>query len=228
MQKCNRHSSFKRSAGRRLAQATFSIMVVSRMVCPAWGDDLADADLVDVQMINSKIRIELRYATRQNFLGRILYSTNKCYLRRSVAEKLSNAEHKLEKLGLGLKVWDAYRPLRVQKELWAILPDARYVARPEKGSRHNRGAAVDVTLVDQNGKALEMPTGFDDFSEKAAAFAQGLSDKAIANRRILQNAMIASGFTILESEWWHFDDAGWKRFGLLDIEPGAKKATLKP
>ena len=228
MQSCSHQWYSQRAAGRAMTQAALTIMAVLQMAFAAAEESLADADLVDVHAINPRIRIELRYASDQNFLHRVLYATNKAYLRRPAAEKLSNAQHRLEKLGLGLKVWDAYRPLRVQKQLWAILPDARYVARPENGSRHNRGAAVDVTLVDRNGKELEMPTGFDDFSEKAAAFARGHSEMAMANRKTLQDAMIASGFTILDSEWWHFDDAGWKRFGLLDLEPGVKSPASKP
>src|SRR6185295_14858120 len=117
----------------------------------------------------------------------------RCYLRRFAAERLSAVQTELETMGLGLKVWDGYRPLSVQKQFWALVPDERYVASPVKGSRHNRGAAVDVTLVDRTGGELEMPTKFDDFTEAASANAP-CSQMAAENRKLLQRVMKKHGF----------------------------------
>jgi len=186
-------------------------------------------DLVEVQSINPRIRIDLRYATADNFVGRAMYGTSKCFLRREVAERLGDVQLELESLGYGLRIWDGYRPLSVQKEFWKLVPDERYVASPVKGSRHNRGAAVDLTLVDRDGKELEMPTKFDDFSEKAGAFAP-CSERAGENRRLLQRVMKAHGFEIFPSEWWHFDAVGWDKYDVLDLsfeEIEASKQTGK-
>jgi zinc D-Ala-D-Ala dipeptidase len=176
----------------------------------------APVDMVDVLSVNPRIRVDLRYATADNFLGKAMYRINKCFLRREVAQRLSEVQIELESLGLGLKVWDGYRPLAVQKEFWKLVPDERYVASPVKGSRHNRGAAVDVTLVDRDGKELEMPTRFDDFTESAGAYAP-CTERAAENRKLLQRMMKAHGFEILVTEWWHFDAAGWEKYDVIDL-----------
>ncbi len=176
-----------------------------------------DYELVEISSIDPSIVVDLRYATAHNFVGKVLYREGRCVLRRMTAERLSRAQKRLQRQGFGLKIWDGYRPLSVQREMWALVPDSRYVANPERGSRHNRGAAVDVTLVDANGVEVSMPTAFDDFSERAAATFADLPDSILVHRRILQEAMTAEGFTILDSEWWHFDDPNWQRCELLDI-----------
>jgi beta-N-acetylhexosaminidase/D-alanyl-D-alanine dipeptidase len=179
--------------------------------------------LVDLRALDPSIRIEMPYATSQNFTGVALYPVARCLLRREVAERLVRVERRLAAQGLGLLVWDCYRPFRVQQRLWALVPDPRYVAepvvrdgRPVEGSKHNRGAAVDVTLVDAAGRPLEMPTGFDDFSERAHRGWAGASPTARQNLARLEEAMVAEGFEPLPTEWWHFDGPDWKRYGLLD------------
>lgn len=176
----------------------------------------APPDLVEIQSVNPRIRIDLRYATADNFLGKAMYRVNKCFLRREVAERLSQVQADLEALGLGLKVWDGYRPLSVQKEFWKLVSDERYVASPVKGSRHNRAAAVDLTLVDRYGAELEMPTKFDDFTEAAGAYAP-CTERAAENRKLLQRVMKTHGFDVLPTEWWHFDAAGWEKYDVLDL-----------
>lgn len=166
----------------------------------------------EVTSVDSTIVIDLRYATPNNFTGQVLYKIPRCFLRKSVAERLARVQRKLRKKGLGLKIWDGYRPLSVQKKMWAIVPDSRYVANPKHGSRHNRGAAVDVTLVDSTGMELHMPTGFDDFSPKAHRDWMGDDSLAIHNRRILNDAMTSEGFIPLSTEWWHFDAPNWKNY----------------
>lgn len=190
---------------------------------PAWAGPLEDAGLVDVTKLDASIALDIRYATNDNFTGQPVYPAAKCFLRRPVAERLSKVQAALKAEGLGLKVFDCYRPFSIQKKFWALVPDENYVAKPvEKegkpflGSKHNRGAAVDLTLIDAAGRELAMPTGFDDFSEKAGRGYQGNSPQAQANMKKLEAAMAAQGFAPLPSEWWHFDGPGWEGYDLLD------------
>lgn len=177
---------------------------------------IQDSDLVNIQSINSRILIDIRYATPNNFVGRPVYSCAKCFLRRKVALKLDLIQKQLEKIGLGLKLWDGYRPFSVQKIFWKVFPDERYVASPYKGSRHNRGAAVDLTLVDKEGKELRMPTDFDDFTLKAHRDYQRLPKDVIYNRLLLENVMSEQGFIPLPTEWWHFDDPDGEKYPIED------------
>jgi D-alanyl-D-alanine dipeptidase len=192
----------------------------------AWGETKAEeaapppgrvGDLVNIKEVNPHIVVDMRYATEDNFTKKRLYSSNTCFLRKSAALKLDAVQKELAAMNLGLKVWDCYRPLAVQRIFWAIVPDERYVANPEKGSRHNRASAVDVTLVDAQGKELQMPTGFDDFSPKAAHHYQDLPDQAIRNRELLKGLMEKAGFLPLPEEWWHYDDEKWMQFDLMDL-----------
>ncbi|MFB2975423.1 M15 family metallopeptidase [Microseira sp. BLCC-F43] len=173
--------------------------------------------LIDIPSVNPNIVLDIRYATQNNFTKRRLYPVARCLLRASVARKLSLVQQDLEKQSLGLKVYDCYRPLSVQRQMWRLFPNPRYVANPAIGSRHNRGAAVDVTLVDRNGDELEMPTEFDNFTVRAHINYSGGSSRSRRNRQILQNSMKQRGFMPMPSEWWHFDGAGWENFSVLDL-----------
>lgn len=175
------------------------------------------SDLIDIMELDSTIVVELKYATKDNFLEDTLYSANICLLRRAVAERLVKVHQSLQQNGMGLKIWDGYRPLSVQRKMWEKMPDARYVANPQRGSNHNRGAAIDVTLVDLNGNEMEMPTKFDDFSRRASSDYLFVSERAKRNRTILQDAMRAQGFKTITSEWWHFNDKDRKRYAVLDV-----------
>ncbi len=174
-------------------------------------------DIVDIKEVNPRIIVDMKYAAEDNFTKKRLYDSNTCFLRKSTAVKLDEVQKELEKVNLGLKVWDCYRPLAVQRVFWQILPDERYVADPKKGSRHNRASAVDVTLVDSQGKELLMPTGFDDFSPRAHHQYRDLPDEAIRNRELLKGLMEKAGFIPLPDEWWHYDDRNWVRFDILDV-----------
>lgn len=175
--------------------------------------------LINVQELDSTILIDVRYATKNNFTGQKLYETNKVYLIKEVAEALVRVNLYLkEKYNLRLKVYDGYRPLSVQRKMWKILPDERYVANPAKGSRHNRGCAVDLTLVDSLGNELNMGTPYDDFTEKAHIDYTDLPSEVLRNRKILQEAMCKFGFKIMRTEWWHFDYKDWEKYPILDIE----------
>ncbi len=174
-------------------------------------------DLVDIKEINPHIIVDMKYAAEDNFVKTKLYDSNTCFLRRSTASKLDTVQRKLEGMNLGLKVWDCYRPLAVQKILWAILPNERYVANPEKGSRHNRASAVDLTLVDLQGNELQMPTGFDDFSPRAHRQYQDIPEGVFRNRTLLEGMMKKAGFIPLPEEWWHYDDEKWMEFDILNV-----------
>lgn len=165
--------------------------------------------------------LDLRYASTRNFTHKRVYPIARCLLRRAVAARLARVQARLARRGLGLELWDCYRPISVQQRFWKLVPDPRYVARPVvrngkpvSGSKHNRGAAVDLTLVDARGRELEMPTDHDDFSAKAHLDYAGASAAARRNRAILRRAMEAEGFTALATEWWHYDGPGWRRYPL--------------
>lgn len=196
-----------------------ALLIAATAACarPAPPPSPAPAPLVDTAAAVPGLRLDLRYATANNFTGRALYPVARCLLRPAVAAQLARAQRAAARQGLGLKVFDCYRPLAIQRQLWALVPDERYVANPAKGSRHNRGAAVDLTLVDATGTELPMPTGFDDFSPRAHRDYTDLPPDAIANRARLEHLMTAAGFTGLPTEWWHFDADGWERYEVLDV-----------
>jgi zinc D-Ala-D-Ala dipeptidase len=198
-----------------MPHAALSAPPAAKQAAPA--SQASSAKLVDIRAVNSSVRLDLRYATANNFMHRPLYKEPRCLLRASVAAQLSEVQADLEAIGLGLKLYDCYRPLSVQKQMWKLLPDDRYVANPAYGSRHNRGSAVDLTLVDRAGKELTMPTDFDDFTERAAINYDGASTEAKRNRQQLKEAMTKRGFVPLLTEWWHFDAASWSQFPVLDV-----------
>lgn len=184
----------------------------------ACGDERPAVMLVDLKKAVPGIVIDLRYATARNFFKTRFYPPDaRAMLRPATAAKLAKVQADLKKRGVGLKIWDAYRPLSVQRAMWKVLPDANFVADPARGGRHNRAAAVDVTLVGADGRELAMPTPQDEFSEKAAARFKFVSPEIHANRKLLQDAMTKHGFAIYESEWWHFDDADWRTYPALDL-----------
>ena len=175
------------------------------------------APLVEIRTQDTGILLDIRYATADNFMKTAVYPDARCFFVRETAERLVRVQQSLKPKGYGLKVWDCYRPLSVQKKLWAIVPDAAYVAPPAKGSRHNRGAAVDLTLVDAAGKDVEMPTGFDEFSQRAHRDYKQWTPAAQAHYRILDDAMTAAGFVGLPEEWWHYDEPDWKDYPVMDV-----------
>ena len=176
----------------------------------------AEERLVDLETVG--IPLDIRYATPNNFMKRQLYPVAKAYLRAPAAQALANVQRDLAARGLGIKVFDAYRPYRVTVAMWEPIKNPDYVADPKKGSRHNRGAAVDLTLIDlKTGEELPMPTGYDDFTSRAAHAFEDLPAEVKANRALLREVMERHGFQALPSEWWHYDFGGWERFDLLDV-----------
>lgn len=172
--------------------------------------------LVDLSTLG--IALDIRYATENNFMKKQLYPVAKAYLRAPAARALAEVRRELAAGGMGIKVFDGYRPYRVTEAMWEPIRNPDYVADPAKGSRHNRGAAVDLTLIDlQTGAELAMPTPYDDFTARAAHEFSDLPSDVLANRALLREVMTKHGFEPLPSEWWHYDFAGWREFELMNV-----------
>lgn len=177
-------------------------------------------DLVELSRLDSTLKLDIRYATANNFTGRKIYGQPRAFLQRPAAQAMLRAHRNLKKRGYGLIIFDGYRPWRVTKTFWDITPDERkqFVADPNRGSRHNRGCAVDVSLYDlKTGRALEMPTDYDDFSARAYPGYTGGSAVARARRDLLRRVMEREGFTVYPTEWWHFDYKDWKQYRILNL-----------
>lgn len=162
-------------------------------------------DFVLLKSLSSDFVFDMKYATPDNFLKQAVYECGECYLRKKTAEALVKANEEFKTLGYRIKLFDCYRPLEVQKKMWKILPGTHYVANPAKGSKHNRGAAVDLTLVDKDGKELDMGTPFDFFGEKAHHTCTILPKKVLENRKLLKDILNKYNFKSIYSEWWHYE-----------------------
>ncbi len=174
--------------------------------------------LVDVVDIVPDIVLDIRYATENNFTGEKVYNSEKAFVRLPVAKSLARVQESLSKYGLGLLVFDAYRPYSATVKFYEIYKDTNYVASPWQGSRHNRGAAVDVSIVNiETGEEIQMPTGFDNFTEVAHPDYMNLPQNVIDNREMLISEMQNNGFKVYPYEWWHFDFIGWEAYDLMDI-----------
>jgi D-alanyl-D-alanine dipeptidase len=177
----------------------------------------APSDLVAVQQMAPGIRVDMRYATADNVFGQRLYARPRCLLRRAVAERLARVQRRLAVEGYGLKIWDAYRPRSVQRVMWRIHPRGGYVGDPRHGSHHNRGAAVDLTLVHTDGRPVAMPTSYDDFSPRAHLDYPSLSRAIRDNRDRLVRAMRSEGFIPYRREWWHYVAPDYRRYPMVDV-----------
>lgn len=163
-----------------------------------------DTTLVNIHTLDKTILLDIKYATKDNFTKKVLYPCAKAYLRKKVALALVAAHQKFKAKGFRIKIYDAYRPLAVQWKLWEMYGNPDYVADPRKGSMHNRGAAVDLTLVDKNGNELAMGTPFDFFGVEAHTDNQNLPQQVRANRYLLKSVLRSVGFSEIKTEWWHF------------------------
>jgi D-alanyl-D-alanine dipeptidase len=183
----------------------------------------AEAGLVELVKADSTIRLDIRYATVDNFMHQKMYDTARAFLRQPAADALLRVHRALLDKGLGLMIFDGYRPWKVTKKFWDATPPSKrkYVANPSKGSIHNRGCAVDLTLYDRaTGLELPMPSAYDDFSNHASPSYPGGTEEERANRAMLRSAMEKEGFEVNSGEWWHFDYKGWNRYDVLDIPFG--------
>jgi D-alanyl-D-alanine dipeptidase len=182
--------------------------------------DFRPDDLVEIIALDSTIRLDIRYATSNNFMGRPMYSQARAFLQRPAAEALVRVHRGLVGVGFGLLVLDGYRPWSVTRKFWDEIPPEKrkFVANPEKGSRHNRGCAVDVTLFDlETGKEISMPSAYDDFSHRAHVSYRGGTAEQRRMRNLLIQSMESEGYRVLSGEWWHFDFRDWRQYRILNI-----------
>src|SRR5258708_7113090 len=178
------------------------------------------SDLVEVISLDPTIHLDIRYATPNNFLGTPLYEQPRAFLQRPAAEAVVRVHRALAAKGYGLLIHDAYRPWYITKIFWDATPADKhqYVADPAKGSRHNRGCAVDLTLFDRStGRAIEMPSGHDEMSERAHPDYKGGTDEQRKMRDLPRSAIEAEGFTVYELEWWHFDYRDWHSYAVQNV-----------
>lgn len=166
---------------------------------------ISDTTFVNLKEYSTDFVYDMKYATEDNFLKAKVYDCAECFLRLKTVEALIEANKKFMKKGFRIKLFDCYRPLDIQKKMWEIVSNPEYVANPAKGSIHNRGGAVDITLVDSEGKELDMGTSFDFFGKEASHNYLSFSDEIMSNRKLLKKIMIKKGFNSFDSEWWHYN-----------------------
>lgn len=165
----------------------------------------ADTTFVNLKDYSDSFVYDMKYATEDNFLKTAVYECDECYLRYKTVKSLIKAQKAFQALGYSIKIFDCYRPLDIQKKMFKIVPNPIYVANPAKGSIHNRGCAVDITLVDLQGEELDMGTAFDFFGKESAHEFKELSQTVLSNRKLLKNTMEQNGFGAIKSEWWHYN-----------------------
>ncbi len=171
----------------------------------------SDTTFVNLKDYSQDFILDMKYATNDNFLKTKVYDCASCYLRLKTVNSLIEANKKFQRKGYRIKIFDCYRPLSVQKKMWEIVSDATYVANPARGSIHNRGGAVDITLVDEDGKELDMGTTFDFFGPESAHDYENLSKEALKNRKFLKRIMQRYNFESFDSEWWHYNLIGSRK-----------------
>jgi zinc D-Ala-D-Ala dipeptidase len=177
-------------------------------------------DLVEIVRLDPTVRLDIRYATPNNFTGRPVYREARAFLQRPAARALRRVNRALRRKGYGVVVFDGYRPWSVTRLFWELTPADRrqFVADPSRGSRHNRGCAVDLTLYDlKTGRQVEMPSPYDDFTERAHINYTGGADEQRRLRDLLRAAMEAEGFAVYEPEWWHYDYKDWREYPIMDV-----------
>ena len=175
-------------------------------------------ELVEIKKAIPSVVLDIRYATANNFMQQVMYKQARAFARKPVVEQLKKIQAILNKKGYGLKIFDGYRPYAITMAFYQKASDKNFVANPNKGSKHNRGCAVDLTLIDlKTGKDIPMPTPYDSFAPEAAPHYQKLPANVIKNRDFLIATMQANGFKVIYNEWWHFDFTGWQEYDLMDI-----------
>ena len=174
--------------------------------------------LMNLEAIIPGVQLDIRYATANNFTGQKVYDSAMAFLRLAPAKALLQVQNELKAQNLGLRVYDAYRPYTITIKFYEIYKDTNFVAAPWLGSRHNRGCAVDVSLIDlSTQQEIPMPTEYDDFTAKAKPDYADLPDSVKANRKLLIDIMAKYNFEVHHSEWWHFYYTGWDKYYLMDI-----------
>ena len=176
--------------------------------------------MVELTKLDETIKLDIRYATSNNFVGRAVYPEARAFLQRPAAEALVGVHRQLAERGLGIVIFDGYRPWTITKLFWDVVPEdkRKFVADPAKGSKHNRGCAVDLSVYNlKTGELVPMPSGFDEFTERASPNYKGGTDEERANREMLRLLMEGAGFTVNPNEWWHFDYKDWEQYAIYDI-----------
>jgi D-alanyl-D-alanine dipeptidase len=198
-----------------------SLATVSAQGPPIETGPFRKPDLVELIKLDPSIKLDIRYATRNNFLGKAVYKQSRAFLQRPAAEALARVNQALRKQGYGLVVFDGYRPWSVTKVFWDVTPADKkiFVADPSKGSRHNRGCAVDLSLVDlKTGAEVKMPSEYDEMTERAHIDYECATPEAKRLRELLREAMAAEGFAVYEPEWWHYDYKDWKEYPIMNLK----------
>jgi len=167
--------------------------------------EVNDTTFVNLKDYSNDFIFDMKYATTDNFLKEKVYDCAECYLRLKTVKSLIKANSEFISKGFKIKIYDCYRPLDIQKKMWSIVPNPEYVADPKKGSIHNRGGAVDITLVDKNGAEVNMGTAFDHFGIESSHFYSNFSDEILQNRNLLKEIMLRNDFSSFDSEWWHYN-----------------------
>ncbi len=198
---------------------SFSFMLI---VCSFFGlnTKAQKNEMIELKSMIPDIQYDLKYATKNNFTGKRMYpsATNQTYLVKDAALALQKVAAALKSMNLGIWVWDAYRPYRATVKFWKLIHDERYVANPSKGSGHNRGIAIDMSIYQlSDGKLIEMPTGFDNFSDSAHHGFMQLAENKIQNRALLKSLMEKHGFRSFDSEWWHYSWPNDKNYEVLNL-----------
>jgi zinc D-Ala-D-Ala dipeptidase len=186
-------------------------------IIPILNQEINDTTFVDINDYSSEFVLDMRYATENNFLKTKVYDCESCYLRLKTVKSLIDANTEFKEKGYKIKLFDCYRPLSVQKKMWSIVSDPVYVANPAKGSIHNRGGAVDITLVDRKGRELDMGTPFDFFGPESSHNYIRLRRRVLKNRLLLKTIMIKHHFESFDSEWWHYNLIGSRKDNLSNF-----------
>ncbi|WP_234423440.1 M15 family metallopeptidase [Aquimarina spinulae] len=176
-----------------------------------------DKDFINIESLSDEFILDMKYATSDNFLKEKVYSCAKCFVRKDVAEALIKVNNDLLTQGYRMKFFDCYRPYSVQKKMWKIFPNPGYVADPKGGSVHNRGAAVDITLVRSAGGHVDMGTDFDHFGKEAHHSYKSLSKTVLGHRKLLKETMEKHGFKTIRTEWWHYNFKGNTKYKISDF-----------
>ncbi len=192
----------------------------AQVAAPPEEKNKREAQLVELVKLDNTIKLDIRYATADNFVGKPVYPEARAFLQKPAAESLLKVHRKLKEKDLGLVIFDGYRPWRITKLFWEVVREdqRKFVADPAKGSKHNRGCAVDLSIYNlKTGALLEMPSGYDEFTERASPEYKGGTETERANRDLLRKMMEAENFTVNPNEWWHFDYKDWEKYAIYDL-----------
>lgn len=197
-------SNFENNSNEILENKRKEIAIDTLLKTQEFNEEISD-EFVNLKNLSNDFVYDIKYATTDNFLKQAVYECPECYLRKKTALALIEANEAFKEKGYKILIYDCYRPLDVQKKMWAILPGTHYVANPKKGSKHNRGAAVDLTLIDKNGQIVDMGTVFDFFGKEAHHTYTHLSKEVLDNRKLLRETLKQYNFKYIYSEWWHYE-----------------------